>query len=211
METKVLRFNDQIIYEAAEHMAKGDVILLPSDNTYGLFANGENLSACERIYQLKQRAGRKPLGYYMSPQKAPEYGRFEIGSTKILGMWPCPITLIVPKTNRVPEYITKGFDSVLMVCPDEFCIKLNEIIDFPVACTSANKSGQESITSFEQAYREFNGSVPLIVDNGDSRHGQNGTIINFALEPPTVMRIGPYPADELKKEVPDLVMAEKMI
>jgi tRNA threonylcarbamoyl adenosine modification protein (Sua5/YciO/YrdC/YwlC family) len=209
-ETRKLKLSDDIIPEIGKHLEEGNVALLPSSNTYGFFANALNERAVKEIYRLKGRGAEKPLGLYINKERAPIYGE-TLAAEKILGLWPCPITIIVPKLKTVPDYITRGFNSVLMVCPDELCSKLNEYVDFPITCTSANRSGEASISDFESACENFDGHASMIVDGGRSTHGANGTIINFESAPPTVMRIGPYPVEELRKLVPDMVVGEKMI
>jgi tRNA threonylcarbamoyl adenosine modification protein (Sua5/YciO/YrdC/YwlC family) len=208
--TEILELSDDIIPKIGKHLEEGNVALLPSNNTYGFFTNALNENGVKEIYRLKGRGAEKPLGLYIDKERAPRYGDTR-RAENILELWPCPITIIVPKLKTVPNYITCGFESVLMVCPDEFCTKLNEYVDFPIACTSANRSGEASISDLEEACENFDGHVPMIVDGGRSKFGANGTIINFESAQPTVMRVGPYPVKELRKLIPDMVIADKMI
>lgn len=210
MPTEKLKLSDEIIPRIGEHLGKGKVVLLPTSNTYGFFANALDKNAVEEIYRIKGRELNKPMSLFIDKKRAPKYADM-LAAERVIEMWPCPITVIVPRLKTVPNYVTRGFDSVMMVCTDNFCVKLNDCVDFPIACTSANRSGEPSVIDFQSACENFDGRVSMIVDGGRSTHGMNGTIINFGISPPTVMRIGPYPVDKLRKLVPDLVVADRMI
>ncbi|MDQ7094869.1 L-threonylcarbamoyladenylate synthase [Desulfosporosinus sp. PR] len=211
MNTKILKQCEEAINEIIRVLRRGEVVVLASDNTYGLFANAQNREAVDKIYQLKGRDASKPLGLYINREKISNYAVVAKGLDKIIDLWPCPITIILPRKETVPDYVTKGYNSILMVCPDNYCIKLNRLCDFPITCTSANLSGQKAIVDFAEAYETFHGKVALIVDGGMNKHGQNGTIVDFSKEVPTILRIGPYSADEIRNLIPEVIIAEKLI
>lgn len=211
LNTKIRKQGKESVQDIIEALRGGEVVVLPSDNTYGLFVNAQNQESVDKIYQLKDRDVHKPLGFYINEEKIMDYAEVTNGVDKIIDMWPCAITIILPKKATVPDYITKGHNSILMVCPDEFCKELNSLCDFPIACTSANISGQKAITDFSEAYETFNGKVALIVDGGTNRHAQNGTIIDFSKETPTILRIGPYSVDAIQHLVPEAVVAQELI
>lgn len=211
MKTEKLQLSDGAIARAAQVLGQGGVVVFPSENTYGLLADSRDSQAVEMIYALKGRDGAKPLGFYIDARKAADYGYVSEGAQKLMHLWPCAISIIVPKKEVVSDLVTRGYKSIMMVCPDSFCITLNQQVDFPIACTSANLSGQPAVTAFSEAVEVFEGRVPLIIDGENSRHGANGTIIDFSQSPPLILRIGPFPVEKIREFVPDAAVAEKLI
>lgn len=193
-----------------EALQEGGVVVFPTANTYGLLADASREVAVEQIYELKGRDRSKPLGYLSSPQRAEVVGVFTERSRPALQLWPGPLSIIVPKAPSVPYYVTP-LSSVLLVCPDQMTCEVVDAASFPIACTSANLSGQPAITDFSQACSIFDGKVSLILDGGASLHGSNGSILDYSVDPPKILRLGPYPVEELRKLAPDLVLADQLL
>jgi L-threonylcarbamoyladenylate synthase len=191
-------------------LSEGGVVVFPSANTYGLLANAESHDAADQIYELKDRDRTKPLGYLSNRRRAPEVGIISEQAARALSLWPSPLSVIVPKTARVPAYITR-LPSILLVCPDERCIELVDRAPFLIACTSANPAGSPPVNDFHEACITFDGRVPLIVDGGQSKYGASGTMIDLSRTAPTILRRGPYPVDALKEIFHDLVVAEEVL
>jgi L-threonylcarbamoyladenylate synthase len=74
----------------------------------------------------------------------------------------------------------------------------------PLATTSANISGKPSITNVQQILENFNTKIPLILDGGDSKIGQESTIISLVTSPPKIVRQGSLPLKKLRKIIQDL-------
>jgi L-threonylcarbamoyladenylate synthase len=210
METIKLSLKDHSIDVVKDVLATGGVVVFPTSNTYGLLANGLDQTSVLQIFELKGRGRSKPLGYLSSPERAQLTGVFNDLSSRILNLWPGPLSLIVPKSQSVPHYVTT-FDSILLVCPDEMSRKLVNSVDFPIVCTSANLSGHPAIVDYNAALATFDKKVPLIVDGGRSKHGANGTIVDFVRDVPTVLRVGPFPMEKLQEVMPNLVLADKLL
>jgi L-threonylcarbamoyladenylate synthase len=210
MITQVEKLNPNLISKVISLLEENQVVVWPSDHTYGLISHGLRKEAVEKIYSLKGRDINKPLGYLTNKNKAFEVGRFDETSKKLTDLWPCPISLIVSKKEIVPSYITTSYPSLLLVCPDFFSCELAEQSSFPIACTSANLSGEPAVVNLEQAYQLFNGKVPLIVDNGQSKYGENGTIVDCSVSPPKILRFGPFPIEKLQHLIPNIVLASNL-
>ncbi len=202
--------DDRAVDTICGTLADGGVVVFPSANTYGLLANGDSEEAVREIYRLKGRDAGKPLGFLTSPARAGEVCDLDERMRQLVQLWPGPLSIIGTKRPIVPSYITT-LPSILLVCPDKFSIELVEAAPFRIACTSANLSGAPAITTFADAFETFRESDVLIIDGGPSRHGANGTIINIQGQVPTVLRLGPYPVEELQTLLPDLVIAETLL
>lgn len=202
----ILKKQADALQQVIDLLRGGAVAILPTDNVYGLVTNGDNPQSVERIYALKGRDLGKPLCYYTTSEQAAQWGRLDERAQKLIATWPSAVSLIVPKRASVPDYITRGLDSVLLVCIDPFVEQLARLADFPIVATSANISDQPAITDFEDACQKFEGKVDLILDGGVSKQGRASTMVNLSVEPPFIQRQGPVSADRLKQMIPDLII-----
>ncbi len=202
--SRLLEKDLNILDEVLDLLRHGAVAILPTDNVYGLVTNGDFAESVERIYTLKGRDHSKPLCYYTTPEAASHWGQLDERASRIIDLWPEAVSLIVPKRASVPDYITRGMDSVLLVCIDSFVEELARRADFPIVATSANLSNEPAITEFEKACEQFAGKVDLILNGGASSKGQSSTIVNLAVEPPFIQRQGPVSAERIKYLIPDL-------
>lgn len=203
--SRILKKHRDVMDEVIALLREGAVAILPTDNVYGLVTNGKLQTSVERIYSLKGRDRAKPLCYYTTPEQAAQWGKLDERALDIIKLWPGAVSLIVPKQPQVPDYITRGMDSVLLVCIDAFVQELARRADFPLVATSANLSNEPAITDFDSARAQFEGQVDLILDGGVSREGLSSTIVNLSVTPPFIQRQGPVSADSLKKIIPELV------
>jgi L-threonylcarbamoyladenylate synthase len=134
---------------AAEILKRGGVIAFPTETVYGIGALLSKPQAIKKIYKIKKRPRRKPLQVLVaSLQQARELGKFNPRALE-LGKkgWPGPLTLVVPKTAKVPKLIAGGTDKVGVRIPAH-----RTIIDLirkcgPLAATSANLSGEKSFSN----------------------------------------------------------------
>ncbi len=204
---------DTIIIEKSFHdidkiinvLEKGETVIIHSENVYGFAANALSKDAVDKIYALKERDKNKPLVYFTSKRKAKDYGILDDNAMKIIDLWPEGIGIIVPKKDNVPSYITAGKDTIMLVCVDEFLEVLANKANFPIAGTSANKSGEKENIDFDSVYKMFNGKVPLIVKGNKCKRGRSGTIVDLSVKPPKILREGPFSIERVRELILDVI------
>ncbi len=114
--------------------------------------------------------------------------------------WPGPLTLIFPKSGRVPKGTTGGLDTVAVRMPsDPVARRLIELAGTPVAAPSANTSGRPSPTTAEHVRQDMDGRIEMIVDGGPVGIGVESTIVDVTGEIPMVLRPGAITMEMLKK------------
>jgi L-threonylcarbamoyladenylate synthase len=70
--------------------------------------------------------------------------------------WPGPLTLLLPKNDKIPVQITAGSNRVGVRIPNHpLTLKLLNKLDFPIAAPSANKYGSVSPTRAEHVKIQF--------------------------------------------------------
>jgi L-threonylcarbamoyladenylate synthase len=212
-ETRVVCADDQEMDEAVQQavslLEKGEVVALPTETVYGLAADAFNAEAVARIFAVKERPSFDPLivhiGAYTDLEKVARIPDDIAATVKKLtsAFWPGALTIILPKTDAVPDIVTSGLDTVgVRQSGNKIFRAIGRKLDRPIAAPSANRFGRISPTSASAVMKELSGRIPLIVDGGACRDGLESTIIRIEAgeKRPTIhiLRPGPVTKKELQ-------------
>lgn len=184
----------ELILEAAHVLAGGGVVVFPTDTVYGVGAKVDNERGVERIFQAKRRPADVPLVLMLDDAgRIPEYAReiSPLADRMARNALPGPLTLVVAKGEAVPDYVTRGLDTVGIRVPNHPVALALVNAAGPLATTSANLSGSKHPLSAEQAIAEIGDGVDLVVDSGDSPLGLPSRVIDVRGDHPKVLRDGP--------------------
>src|SRR5690606_25691581 len=92
--------------------------------------------------------------------------------------WPGPLTLVLPKAERVPDLVTSGLPSVALRVPGHpLALELLREADLPVAAPSANPFGRISPTRAEHVATQLGERIDYILDGGPCRVGVESTVL----------------------------------
>ncbi len=203
MNTKVVKTTEEELIEAAAILKKGGLVAFPTETVYGLGADALNEEAARKIYAAKGRPSDNPLIAHVAKKEDIEPLVREIpeaGKKLMDAFWPGPLTLIFPKSGRVPKGTTGGLDTVAVRMPsDPVARRLIELAGTPVAAPSANTSGRPSPTTAEHVRQDMDGRIEMIVDGGPVGIGVESTIVDVTGEIPMVLRPGAITMEMLKK------------
>ena len=182
------------IRKAASVIRSGGLVAFPTETVYGLGANALDEHAAGKIYEAKGRPSDNPLIAHVSclqeiealVRRIPEKGRILAEA-----FWPGPMTLIFPKSERVPYGTTGGLDTVAVRMPSEAtAAELIRLSGVPIAAPSANTSGRPSPTRAEHVFQDMNGKIDMILDGGPVGIGVESTIVDVTEEVPVLLRPG---------------------
>ena len=193
------------IAEAARRLASGDVIGLPTETVYGLGADATNDNAVAKIFALKGRPADHPLiVHFANPDSMREWAANVPREATVLAaeFWPGPLTMILPKSPRVPMSVTGGQDTVGLRCPShpvaqELLIAFSKIGSGAVAAPSANKFGHVSPTTAEHVREEF-GPGLFVLDGGACDVGLESTIVDLSRGRPVLLRPGGITREDIR-------------
>lgn len=200
---------DEAVREAVALLDKGEVVAVPTETVYGLAADALNAEAVAKVFEVKERPSFDPLivhiGAYTDLEKVASVPE-DIAPTlrKITSaFWPGPLTIILPKTDQVPDIVTSGLDTVgVRQSGNKIFRAIGRKLDRPIAAPSANLFGRISPTSASAVLKELSGRIPLVVDGGACRDGLESTIIRIEAgeKRPTIhiLRPGPVTKKELQ-------------
>jgi L-threonylcarbamoyladenylate synthase len=208
MERHLSRYGEQILVDverAAMILKDGGVVAFPTETVYGLGANALDPIAVARIFEIKGRPRFDPLIVHVAAlhqvqnlvTELPEPAQALMGS-----FWPGPLTLVLPKSDRVPEIVTAGLPTVAVRMPDHpVALTLIRRAGVPIAAPSANRFGRVSPTTAEHVHQQLGSAVDLILDGGRCPIGVESTIISVLEDTVTLLRPGGTPLEEVERLV----------
>lgn len=204
MKTLLLDNTDENIAKAAEILKNGGLVGIPTETVYGLAANALDGEAVAKIFAAKGRPADNPLIVHIADFTDIE--RFnlvrEIPETaKLLAerFWPGPLTIIMKKSDVIPDEVSAGLDTVAIRFPSHpTARKIIKECTLPLAAPSANLSGSPSPTTALHVMNDLNGRIDAVVDGGMSDVGLESTVITLAEKTPRVLRPGGITLEQLK-------------
>jgi L-threonylcarbamoyladenylate synthase len=182
------------ITDAAFWLDQNEVIAIPTETVYGLAASIYSRKAIESIYSIKNRPSTNPLIVHIkSESELFKYAQNIPLKAKFLAknFWPGPLTLVLPKTDLVPNYITANSAMVAIRVPNHsLTLELLSVLDYPLAAPSANPSNHVSATTANHVEEYFKNILPFVLDGGDCSMGLESTIVGFEDGEPIIYRLG---------------------
>ncbi len=188
--TKIIKINPldperADIHQAAQLIASGGLVIIPTETVYGIAVNALDEKAVNRLYEIKKRSKDKPFSLLVSQKAMVEElaCNIPVAAYKLMRkFWPGALTIILKSIRQGKVGLRMPDNSVTL-----------EIIDrsgVPVACPSANLSGKLAPTDLTQALNDLDGLVDLAIDAGQTKLGQESTIVDLTTEPLQVIRSG---------------------
>lgn len=203
METKLLKPNEESINLACKLLKKGEVVAVPTETVYGLAGDATNGSAIKKIFEAKGRPADNPLIVHIASLDMLDgiVSEFNADAQKLAeNFWPGPLTIIMPKGNKVCKETSAGLDSVGVRMPaNEIAREIISRSGVPFSAPSANLSGKPSPTTASDVYADMNGKIPLIIDGGESDAGVESTVISVLEDTPIILRPGIVTKEDIEK------------
>lgn len=203
-----------VVAEALAVLEHGGLVALPTETVYGLAARADSAEACAHIYEAKGRPATHPLIVHVpgaataralvTPEASEQLARW--GAR----FWPGPLTLVLPRSERVPDLVAAGGRTVALRAPAHpVMAALLAACPFGLAAPSANRYQAVSPTTAEHVARGLGAAVDLLVDGGPCAVGLESTIVAPSVDargPSRVLRLGGLPLGALRAFDPDLLV-----
>ena len=199
------------VEKAAQILAAGGLVAVPTETVYGLAADADNPEAVRRTFTVKGRPANHPLIVHVTGYDALAAWTEQTSPyAKILtdAFWPGPLTLVFKKSARVNDAVTGGQDSVAIRCPSHpvmrallkrFAGDTHKAVTAP----SANTFGRISPTCARHVAEDLGvrpeGKLDMILDGGECAVGVESTIVDLTSPKPTILRYGQVTAAMLQK------------
>lgn len=205
VETKVIRSdNPESAKITSEVLKRGGVVVYPTETLYGIAVRALDKAAAEKVFEIKGRPKNMPIPILVKDiSMAETVAEINDTAVKLAGKyWPGALSLIVKEKGLLPEVITAGTGKVAVrISANPFVTSLFGHFDEPITSTSANMSGGENITRFDDLEREFSGRVDLIIDSGNIPASLGSTIVDVTVNPPKIARAGDIKEEEIMEQL----------
>jgi L-threonylcarbamoyladenylate synthase len=178
------RISRNIINRVATIVREGGIILYPTETIYGLGCNLFNEEAVKRLYMLKKRSEKKPIlvlvrNLSMLKELVADVPLLSLRLMK--RFWPGPLTLIFRARQGMSELVTAHSGKIgIRISSYPFCLKLLEVCQTPILSTSANISGQKSISEIKSLKQLFVSQVEAIITAHDLSPSPPSTVVDIS-------------------------------
>lgn len=188
------------VRQAAEVVARGGLVVVPTDTVYGVGADAFDASAVAELLAAKGR-GREAPPPVLVPNKrtvdglatqVPDYAR-----RLIERYWPGPLTLVLRAQASLMWDLGDTNGTVAVRMPDDEATLSLLAETGPLAVSSANRHGEPAATTVAQAQEQLGESVDLYLDGGPASGGAASTIVDCTKDEPVVLRHGALDAHEV--------------
>ncbi len=213
-QTETLPVSPAAVAKAAAILQSGGLVALPTETVYGLAANALDEAAVDGIFRVKGRPQDNPLIAHIADLNDLHSLVKEVppaAETLAEAFWPGPLTLVLPSSGKAAKNVSAGLGTVAVRVPASAVARdVIRAAGFPLAMPSANRSGSPSPTSAAHVGADFNGKIPLILDDGFSAVGVESTVLSLAGEP-TILRPGFVTKEELEETLGQPVALAKAV
>ncbi len=183
----------------------GGLVAFPTETVYGLGANGFNPTAVAKIFEAKGRPKFNPLILHIcDAAQIKQISTIDINSIQnlITAFFPGPLTLVIPKSDIVPDIVTAGNSTVAVRMPNhKIALELIKTAGVPIAAPSANKFGKLSPTTANHVAKQLKDKVDIILDGGKCSVGVESTIIEISGNDYYLLRPGGLATEEIEKVI----------
>jgi L-threonylcarbamoyladenylate synthase len=181
---------------AVQVLSSGGLVAFPTDTVYGVGALPWSPEAVSRLYEVKERPRLRAVPLLLAGPDHVEGiavipGHIESAFRRLATrFWPGGLTLVVLKTARVIEEVSRGPTVALRVPGPALTRELIEAAGGALAVTSANISGQPSPVAAQEVGDQLGGRIELILDGGACPGGVPSTLLDLTVQPPHIIRHG---------------------
>jgi len=193
-------------------LRQGGLVAFPTDTVYGLGACASLRQAVERVYRVKGRPRNMALPLLLA--HTAQIGEVadsvpQIAWLLVRNFLPGALTLVLHKSNSVPDVITGGGMTVAVRIPAHpVPVALAEGLGTPIVGTSANLSGKPSALTADEVYSQLGDKIDLVIDGGRCPGGRESTVVDVTGEAPVVLREGAISREELERVCGNIVFRE---
>ncbi|MCX4995949.1 L-threonylcarbamoyladenylate synthase [Streptomyces longwoodensis] len=196
--------------EAASAVRRGELVVLPTDTVYGIGADAFSQEAVGDLLEAKGRGRNMPSPVLIgSPNTL--HGLVtdfsELAWELVDAFWPGALTLVAKHQPSLQWDLgdTRGTVAVRMPLHPVAIELLTEV--GPMAVSSANLTGFPAPENCDAAQEMLGDSVSVYLDGGPTPGNVPSSIVDVTREVPLLLRAGAISAEELRKVVPDLEVA----
>lgn len=191
---------EEAIDTAEEALARGALIVLPTDTVYGVAARPDLPEATERLFEAKRRPRDLTLPVLVA-------GTADAESVAVLDdraltlahqFWPGGLTIVLPRSGTAKEWdLGAARETVGVRVPAHGLAIALLARTGPLAVSSANLSGEPTPAECGGLQGAFGSDVDVYLCVGLSNGDRPSTIVDLTETEPRFLRAGVIPPDDI--------------
>lgn len=199
----ILPATPEAIRQAAQALARGDIVAFPTETVYGLGANALDARAVAKVFAAKERPRFNPLIVHVPDLAAAELYAVITDTARLLAeaFWPGPLSLVLQKRPAcgIADLVSAGLDTIALRAPAHPVAQaLLAEVKLPIAAPSANRSGWVSPTTAAHVQAELGELPAMILDGGPCPLGIESTVVSVIGLEPGLLRPGALPREAIE-------------
>jgi L-threonylcarbamoyladenylate synthase len=190
---------DAALDAAAEAVALGGAVVVPTDTVYGVAARPDDPAATDRLFRLKGRPRDLGLPVLAAGlDQARTVGSLSEPAERLaVRFWPGGLTLVVPRAPAAASWdLGAGRSTVALRVPDHAVAVSLLRRTGPLAATSANRSGRPTPEDCDGVRGELGEAVAVYLCAGRLSPVPS-TIVDLTASEPRVVRSGALDPEEV--------------
>ena len=206
MKPRVLKIDPrhidpELIEQAAGTIRNRGLVAFPTETVYGLGADALDPKAVTGVFEAKKRPLDDPLIVHIAdPEDLRRLAEnVPPEAEKLVNyFWPGPLTVVLKKTDLVPDLVATGLETVAIRMPSNMIAqKFIAASGVPIAAPSANMFGRPSPTTAQHVIEDLDGRIDVILDGGSTEIGIESTVVEFIDGQVVVLRPGGIDIEQL--------------
>jgi len=160
----------------------GSIFAYPTEAVFGLGCDINNISSIKRILDIKKRNESKGLIVISDNfEKIKDlidvrYHDLFLQTYNDI----TPTTWLCPASNKTLPEVTGGSNKIaIRITRHPVCISICKLLEQPIISTSANISGENPTTTFNETLKTFNESVDFIINDSVGRNKKPSKILDL--------------------------------
>lgn len=171
------------INKAVEILAKGGLILYPTDTIWGIGCDATNEEAVKKVYRLKRRNDSKALICLVANDYMLEKHIASVPEVAwdLIDLSEKPITIIYDNPRGIAKNLVASDNTVaIRIASDKFCRYLINKFKRPIVSTSSNISDMPAPKSFSEISEHILKGVDYVVNlHRDENTGMASSIVKL--------------------------------
>jgi len=191
---------DVAIDQAVKALARGQLVVVPTDTVYGLAADPFRLGASDRVFAVKRRSRDLELPVLVASVDdaiALADGVPDVALALMERYWPGALTIVLPRRADLDADLGSDDATIGVRCPDHPVPRTLCRAVGPLATTSANISGEETPPTAPEVAAIFGDGVALVLDAGPCE-GSASTVVDCTGPDVKLLRAGRIPWPEIE-------------
>jgi len=206
-EPRVVRVTDDeslwdgLLEVGGEIVARGGLVVVPTDTVYGIGCDPFNASAVDTLFRAKGRGRDLPLpvlvhGWRQAVGLVDEVT--EQAKALIAAWWPGPLSIVLREAAGIGWDLGTSRGTVMVRMPKQtFTLALIQRTG-PLAVSSANRSGLPTPDAMPGIVEQLGAEVGVFFDAGPAG-GPTSTIVDLTGPLPRLLRRGAIPDEEIQR------------